>query len=349
MRPLLQFLLILATAGLVVLTFLSLSDTNLWWVRMTDFPRLQYAIALVALLVLLALARTAGGRLRAGLAVAALAALGWNAVKLAPYLPQDRARAPACAPGDRLTVMVANVKRENRRAEALLALVRARAPDLLLALETNGWWDERLAPLSGPMPHTLAEISADHFGMHLFSALPLEASRTVYPAAQDAPAILTDVRLRGGGAVRLIALHPRPPHPGQDAAGRDGQLMWAALEARESERPALLAGDFNAVPWERTVERAQRVGGLLDPREVEGFLATYDANSWWMAWPLDQALHQPGLSLVSLTVLPGFGSDHYPLEAELCLGEAGRRPPALREGDLAAAEAALEAARENGG
>lgn len=52
----------------------------------------------------------------------------------------------------------------------------------------------------------------------------------------------------------------------------------------------------------------------------------------------------PGLTLVSLQVLPAFGSDHHPFLAELCfdLAAASRQPlPALRAGDIEAARAAV--------
>ena len=349
MRVLLTIVLTLATLALAGASVLSLLPVDWWWVRMTDFPRLQYAMALAALLALLALARPAGRGLRLGLAVLALAALGFNAAKIGPYFWGAQAEAPAACPADRrLTVMVANVKLENRHAEPLLALVRERRPDLLLALETNAWWDARLAALTAEMSHTASEITGGDFGMHLFSALPLEEVEAVYPVAQDTPAIRATVRLRSGEAVRFLGLHPRPPHPGQSATGRDGELMWAATQARGAQAPVVLAGDLNAVPWERTVERTQRIGGLLDPRDALGFKPTYDAKSWWMSWPLDQVLHQPGARAVALTVLPGFGSDHYPVLAELCVDGEGRDAPELQAGDLDAAERAMEAARQSG-
>ncbi|WP_376742211.1 hypothetical protein [Pseudorhizobium tarimense] len=40
-----------------------------------------------------------------------------------------------------------------------------------------------------------------------------------------------------------------------------------------------MAGDFNAVPWERVTRRAMRIGDLLDPRIGRGALSTYDTNS----------------------------------------------------------------------
>lgn len=347
MRILLNVLLPLATAGLVVLSFLALVETNRWWVRMTDFPRLQYAIALIVLLVVLALSRPVAPRVRAVLAAVALAALAYNAIKIGPYFVGDHQTIASCEEDRQFTIMVANVKLENRRAEELLQMVRKRAPDILLALETNEWWDRHLSALSDTMPYSVAEITGSYFGMHLLSALPLEETQTIFPVNQDAPSILATVRLRSGGTIRFIGLHPRPPHPGQSATGRDAELMWGAQHARDSALPAVLAGDLNAVPWERTVERSQRIGELIDPRDFEGFMPTYDAHSWWMSWPLDQVLYQEGVTVMSMSVLPGFGSDHYPIEVTFCHRPTDRKAPALRSDDLAEAQRTIDTAVES--
>lgn len=346
MQGVLKVLIAAVTAGLAVLTFLALVETNLWWVRMTDFPRLQYAIALVVLLIVLVIARFMGPKTRLALAAVAIASLVYCGVKIGPYFFGDRQVSASCDAEDRLSVMVANVKLENRHAAELLQLVREREPDMLLAMETNEWWDDRLAELSDRMPYHAEKITGGYFGMHLFSALPLSETRIVFPLERDTPSILTTVQLRSGEEVRFIGLHPRPPHPSQPSTGRDGELMWAALDVRSSKNPAILAGDFNAVPWERSIERMQRIGKLIDPREVEGFLPTYDAQSWWMSWPLDQVLHQEGLSISSMSVLPSFGSDHYPIEVVLCDRASDREPPALRPDDLSEAETTVEAALE---
>ncbi len=346
MRIILTTLLTAATLVLAVVTFLALSESNVWWIRMTDFPRLQYLVALAGLAVCLALARPVTGRLRLSLAAIIAAAIIWNAVQLMPYAPIGSAKAASCTPEDTLSVMVANVQLRNNRAEALLDIVRNRDPDVLVALETNAWWDERLAQLDDTMPHSVAQITGSYFGMHLRSRLPLAETRTVFPADQDAPAILATVALPSGQDVQVIGLHPRPPHPGQSSLGRDAELMWGAFRARDSAQPVVLAGDLNAVPWERSIERLQRIGGLIDPRRIEGFLPTYDAQSWWMAWPLDQVLYQDGMSVVSMEVLPGFGSDHYPIEVTLCARPGGLEAPELRPDDLSEAQRTLAAAIE---
>ena len=91
-----------------------------------------------------------------------------------------------------------------------------------------------------------------------------------------------------------------------------------------------------------------RIGELIDPREGRGLYPTYDANSLLISWPLDQVLFQEQFALLSFERLPAFGSDHYPILAELChMPEAAdlQSPPSLADGDLEEAETSLEAAR----
>ena len=338
MKYVLSALLTLATLALFLLSFGALIETNIWWLRMTDFPRLQYLIGLIAVLTLIAVARSMRGKLRLALAILASLALGYNVFKLAPYAFPGEQPQLACSAGDEFTVMVANVKKGNRDADELIRLIDGHEPDVFLALETDAWWDAQLAVLDAQMPYKAQRITGGFFGMHLFSRLPLSKTEVLFPVEQDTPAILTDVELPSGTSVHFIGLHPRPPHPGQSSTGRDAQLMWAALRAREASLPALIAGDLNAVPWETSIERLQRIGSFVDPRETFGYKATYDAHSWWMSWPLDQILHQSGLSGHSFSVLPEFGSDHYPIKVEMCNTPMDMQPPELRADDIAEAK-----------
>lgn len=348
MRYALGILLTILTVALFLLSFGALIETNIWWVRMTDFPRLQYLIALIVVMGLIGASRPIGGRLRLTLTALALLAVGYNAIKLFPYFAPPDTREFTCNEGQKFSVMVANVQKGNRKARTLVRLVESRSPDIFLALETDEWWDSQLSALSAQLPHTAKRITGGFFGMHLFSRLPLNETEVLFPVKQDAPAILTNVELPSGGIVRFMGFHPRPPHPRQSSIGRDAQLMWAALLAREGELPAVMAGDLNAVPWERTIERLQRVGGFIDPREGQGYHATFDARSMWVTWPLDQVLYQSGLSLVSVEVLSDFGSDHFPIAVALCNQPTSLKPPELRAGDISAAERDIDLALQAG-
>ncbi len=347
MRYVASALLVLATAALSLPSFAALIETNAWWLRVTDFPRLQYLIGLGVLLIVIAVAWPINGKLRGVLAVITVLAIGYNAMKLFPYFVPSDGEELACDQQQKFSVMVANVKKGNRNAGELVRLVESRRPDLFLALETDEWWDSQLVFLDDGMPHKAQRITGGFFGIHLFSRLPISETEVVFPVEQDAPAILTDVELPSGSKVRFIGLHPRPPHPGQSSIGRDAQLMWVALQAQEGDLPALVAGDLNAVPWEASIERLQRIGGFIDPREGHSYSATYDAQSWWMSWPLDHILYQPGLSVTSLQILSDFGSDHYPIEVTLCNSPTSIEPPQMRGDDMAKAEQAIDLALQS--
>ena len=160
--------------------------------------------------------------------------------------------------------------------------------------------------------------------------------------------VLTALQIAIGGATRTW-VHPRPSlYWSQPTTMRDAHLMMAAFEARGSDLPAIVVGDLNAVPWERTVRRAMRIGELLDPRVGRGLYPTYDVQSWIMSWPLDQILFQNSFGLAEWDVLRSFGSDHSPVFAALCLAPdlaARQSASPLEAGDVKEAERSIIAAR----
>ena len=334
-------------------SFLPLVETNAWWVRYLDFPRLQIALALTGALVLYLLAGSRGVG-RALVILFGLAALGYHLYKLSPYAPFMPAMAVAdagCEADDRLRVMVSNVRRGNRQAEALLARVAEADPDLLLLMETDAWWDEQLGPLGETFAHAVQHIpqEATYYGMHLFSKRALVGPEFTFEFGPETPAVLTGVALPSGAVVGFKGIHPRPPlFWSQPTTRRDATILSAALEVAGTERPSIVAGDLNAVPWERVTRRAMRLGELLDPRVGRGLHPTYDATSPVVSWPLDQVLYQPGFTLIDFEVLGEVGSDHYPILASLChRPEAAARqtPPRPEPGDLEEARTSFGAAR----
>lgn len=318
----LVFLLVLL---LVLLSFIPLIDSNRWWIRLLDFPRLQEAIVLLVLAVPVIL-YFRYFRKMAGLAlILIIIAVSSHAYILMPYAPTGTDFPPECPPGKAISVMVANVKMENEPEGRLIDIVREQQPDLLLAMETNAEWDQALAPLSDTMPYTVSHISDSHFGIHLFSRLELVSPQIRFLAGQGTPQVVTGVTLRSGETIDFIGLHPRPPMPfgANSTVGRDAILYKAGFLMRENEGTGIVAGDFNATPWETAVERMRQIGSLQDPRRGYGYVPTFSAESWWMAWPLDQVFHETGFVTLSLERLPDFGSDHFPFMARFCRVSGG--------------------------
>lgn len=334
-RRLARGALVLLALAVVAATAITLAETNTWWVRLFDFPRLQVAALGVAVLGgLLALRRGAGrlaGVAAPALLVAALAYQGW---RIAPYTPTWPAEVPtaaeSCPEGDRLSLVTANVLMTRRDAGPLLALVRADPPDVLVLPETDAWWVRAFAPLDALYPHAVREPQSNYYGMVVLSRLPLEGARVRHLVQPGVPSVHATLRLPSGAGVRLHAVHPRPPQPGQSTAPRDAELVLLGLEMRESPGPAVVAGDLNDVGWSATSRLFRAVAGVRDPRIGRGPMPTFDATlPAALRWPLDHVFATPHLDLLRLEVLPGIGSDHRPVRADWCLvrRETGGPPP----------------------
>ena len=202
---------------MVAATALALIETDLWWIRVFDFPRLQIAVVLaVALLVFW----WAGPRgvLAGVVALASLVALGWQTWMIAPYTPvwpRQMLQATACPDGARVRFLMANVLQDNRNSQAVLQLVRDTDPDVVLLTETDQWWADEMAGLTVSHPEMILEPRSNTYGMGLYSRLPLQGGAVRHLLDDDIPSIRTRVALPDGTTFTLWG-----GAPGAAAAGR---------------------------------------------------------------------------------------------------------------------------------
>ncbi|WP_162912937.1 endonuclease/exonuclease/phosphatase family protein [Rhodospirillaceae bacterium SYSU D60014] len=326
---------------LVGLTLLAVLKSPKWWIRIWEFPRLQMAVGL-------ALAAASQGALldlaeaeNVALFLATLACLGWQLYRIRPYTRFHRVQSlPArdAAPAHGLRLFIANVLQDNRDSAAFLRVVRTADPDLVLAVETNEWWDRQIAALADRYPYAVRHPLENTYGMHLFSRLELTETEIRELVSPGIPSIFARARLRSGALVDLYCVHPEPPRPANDVEERDAELLTVAKTVRRERRPAIVIGDLNDVAWSHTTKLFQRISGLLDPRVGRGLYATFNANYPLARWPLDHIFHDASFRLKRLAVLDSFGSDHFPIFAELVHdpGADGARPaaPHVEAGDL---------------
>lgn len=313
----------LALAAVILLTAataLALIDTDEWWIRVFDFPRLQIAVALATALLALAVASRRGALTLLVLA-AGLAALAWQGWKILPYTPvweRQMNSASACPAGRGVRFLMANVLQSNRASDRLLRLVEETRPDVVLVTEIDDWWEDALRSLVASHPHTILEPRSNTYGMGLYSRLPLPDGEVRHLLEVEIPSIRTGVALPDGTVFTLWGVHPAPPRPGDDTDERDAELLIIAKEVAEAAEPAVVAGDLNDVAWSSTTTLFQRISGLLDPRIGRGLYATFNANWPLMKWPLDHLFASDEWTLGEFRRLPDIGSDHFPMLVELC-------------------------------
>lgn len=303
----------------IAATLLPLVKSARWWVRLWDYPRLQLAVALAALLLLqLALLPMTGAAL--ALLAVTVGCLVWQLILIYPYTALARVqvtRATDARERDTVGIMVANVLQQNRDAEAFRRHVEHADPDIILAVETDGWWDAQLVGLQERYPFSVRHPLDNTYGMHLFSRLELRDVRLQERVTADIPSLFARVRLPSGQLVNLHCVHPEPPQVGNDVAERDAELLLVAREVANDSGPTIVCGDLNDVAWSHSTRLFQRISGLLDPRAGRGLYATFHAGHWFARWPLDHVFHDEGFRLQHLEVLGAFGSDHFPVYIRL--------------------------------
>jgi len=301
----------------IVATLLPLSRNEAWWIRACDFPRLQIVLAsagVLAALLASGLLEGTAGRL---LALALLGCMAYQLGVILPYTRLWRVQVPASgAPaGERtLSLLVVNVLLSNRDADRLLAIIGAYDPDLVLALETDQWWCDRLERLQG-YPFRLAHPLENTYGLLLLSRLELVEPQLRFLLKPDVPSARSGLRLRSGEMITLYGLHPEPPSPTEadSSAPRDAELVIVAREVADGCGPTIVAGDLNDVAWSHTSRLFRRISRLLDPRLGRGMFNSFHAEHRLLRWPLDHVFVSDEFLLRDMRRLPAFGSDHFPI------------------------------------
>jgi endonuclease/exonuclease/phosphatase (EEP) superfamily protein YafD len=314
------------TLAIVLMTLLPLSRSSHWWIRGLDFPRLQIASASAALFAgqwwLLDVSEFPAQVMLAATAACLLYQAWWILPYTRPY-PNEVRLAAAHDPSRRIRILSSNVLQTNRDSERLIALVRQYDPDVLVTLETDAWWQQKLDVLEDAYPYTIKCPLENTYGMHVYSRLPLEDAATQFLVQPDVPSMHAMVVLKSGQAVRMHFLHPAPPSPTEndESTERDAELLVVAKSVAEIDGPVIVAGDLNDVGWSATTRLFRKISGLLDPRVGRGMFNSFHADHWFIRWPLDHLFHSRHFTLSFMQRLPTCGSDHFPVLVELVLDE----------------------------
>lgn len=293
-----------------------------WWIRAFDFPRVQICIFTIILAIALFFIFGKSGGWHYLLILILIVCAGFQLIKIFPYTwfaKNQVIRIRQVTKASKISILVANVLTPNRRAGDLLKIIKTKSPDIVLTLESDEWWEQQLRPLEAGYPYRVKKPLDNLYGMHLYSRLELADSEVKYLVEEDIPSIHSSVMMRNGHQFRLYCLHPTPPSPteSETSTERDAELLMVARHIKQKQNSAIVAGDLNDVAWSRTTKLFQEISGLLDPRVGRGFFSTFHARYPFARWPLDHIFHSNDFTLVSIERLPYFGSDHFPLFAEI--------------------------------
>ena len=304
---------------MIFVSLLPLIKKQVWWIRIFDFPRIQFTIisAVVFPVYLWAANKYS---VWTGVFLTILAAcVAHQIYMMFPYTPLA-AKQVQRSGGERnedsvIKLIFANVLMSNRNSSILKKTLREIEPDIILTVETDAWWQSELKEFETTHPFIIHQPQPNTYGMLFYSRLEVVDSTIEFLVEDDIPSIHARVRLKSGQAVSLHCLHPRPPFPTEAAESteRDAELLLVGKTIKSETLPVVVMGDLNDVAWSRTNYLFQDISGLLDPRIGRGFYNTFHAQVPFLRFPLDHFFHSNHFRLVEFKRLPRFGSDHFPV------------------------------------
>ena len=323
-----------------------------WWIRIFDFPRSQIAIggALVAFSYLF-VRNPALPSLDLVFGLLMLCVI-YQSCRMYPYTPMASCQVhdaeTGSSPDATFTLLIANVLMSNRNAEGFLQIAGKSNPDLILCVETDAWWEKNLRALEKTYTCTVKKPLENTYGMLLYSRLPLIEPEIRCLMEEDIPSIKTSFRLASGVVVQFYGMHPKPPYPEEDkdTTERDAELLLVGKEVKGLDKPAVVAGDMNDVAWSHTTHLFQKISGLLDPRIGRGMYNSFHAKYPFLRYPLDHVFHSDHFKLVSMSRLPYYGSDHFPICIELHYDPSAEAQQEEPEADQEEQEEAAEKVAE---
>lgn len=324
---------------LVIATMLPLLRFDQWWIRILDFPRMQIAIVGIITLGLYLYFWDMSHVYETIILGLLVLAVGYQVVKMLPYtvlMPKEVLAAKTRSDEANLSLLVSNVLMENRESEAFLDLVRKYNPDIILAVETDKWWEKALRPLEEKYPYTLKNPLDTTYGMLVYSRLEMIDPKIRFILKDSIPSMHMQVILNSNDRVFMHFVHPDPPNPryATETTERDAEVLIIGREVERRDKPAIIAGDFNDVAWSYTTALFQKASGLLDPRVGRGMYNTFNARNPLMRWPLDHVFHSDHFKLVHIDRGPAWGSDHFPMFIELSMDPSAEADQTEPETDL---------------
>ena len=302
------------------LSFWSLIPRDEWWIRGTDFPRLQILVLGFIAFILFLLVDHPWNWLNQLLFVGLMAALAYQLKMVLPYTfiwkkQVKQVKQDQLDPQRQISLVVSNVLTTNTKYHLLIEQIQIHQPDLVLTLETDQNWQNALSVIEADYPYRVPVPLDNLYGMHLYSKLELSETEVKFILSDEIPSIHTTVILRSGQPVQLYCLHPKPPSPteAKDSTLRDAELLIVGDQIKDLDESCIVMGDLNDVAWSRTTRLFQRISGLLDPRVGRHYVNTFHADYPFFRWSLDHVFHSTDFALVHMERLPHVGSDHFPV------------------------------------
>ena len=160
--------LVIVTGLLLLITLLPLSYSQHYLIRSCDFVRLQVCYLASAVIIVALIGMWQSGLIAYSLvAVVAFVILVLQAKWIYPYtwLAKKEVQSAPHNTNHSIRIMSANVLMSNHNSEQLISLVNTYEPDLLITLESDSWWQDKLSVLKKNYPYQVQCPKYNRYGM----------------------------------------------------------------------------------------------------------------------------------------------------------------------------------------
>ncbi len=204
-----------------------------------------------------------------------------------------------------ISLLFSNVLTSNSLHQSLLDTISHYKTDIVITIEVDKKWKKVLEEIKPAYAYSAAFPRQDNFGMAVYSKLPFEDVR--YPAGnQRLPLMVIDF-----DSFVVIAVHPLPPVNKKNTAELHAYIKTVADIVRDTKKPIVLVGDFNATIWSETVNHLRGLN-LMRTNQF-GFAWTWPTGFWPFAVQIDHVFVRD-VVMADFEVLSDIGSDHFPIK-----------------------------------
>ena len=217
-------------------------------------------------------------------------------------------------------MLTANVRYTNPTPERLAQELLAADADVVLLQEVTPRVDRGARARPGSTsryPYSARRIQLDAGGQAVFSRLPLERVQVTVQAYW--PTIQASVDFHGT-RITFVDVHAKGPPQGMRR--HDASVDRLIDLTRSLPEPRVVAGDFNASPYNRTVHRIMDLGlDSAHERRGRGLAATWpNGKQPFTPVQLDHVFVDDTIAVLDIRELAGTGSDHKPVVTDLAFG-----------------------------
>ena len=324
---------------LLLITALPLIPTGKWYVRWWDFPRLQIAVLMLAIAVIIVCLSLRGDFHREYAIWLVLLTTGvvWQGSHIIQFSGLWSTEVESISDEQTgIKIVVSNLDYENKTPDSVAGELAAEKADVLLLVEYNDAWVPRLDKLKEVYPYRHDEVRGEGLGMAVWSKIPFDSAETRHLISDRRASLWVHLNLDSGKHVNFVGVHPTPPglldstgDTRRDSRVRDAELIMIAKEiAKRNDEAWIVAGDFNDVAWSHTTRLFKRISGMKDPRIGRSFMGTYIAQIPICRCPIDHVFLSDGFSIANLDRKLITGSDHFAMLATVALAQphAGVEP-----------------------